>query len=315
MFGTEGLFAWSVFIVAVVAMLVLDFVVHRGDRALSTKSSAVWSGVWIAVSLVFSGYVYVAFGADAWHTFLAGYVIEKALSVDNLLVFYVLFSAFRVPRRDQERVLFWGVLGAVVLRSAMIFGGVWLLERFGWLMFPFAFVLGWTGVSMLVQKDELPNPEETRLFRFVKKRVPATDGLRGHHFFVREEGRLLATPLFVVLLLVEGSDILFAFDSLLAVFAITTDPFLVFTSNVFALLGMRALYSVLASLTARFDYLQPGLAVVLIFVALKMALGHWVEVPVVWSLVVVVVLLGGSFVGSLIKEKRQQKAKSEGGGG
>lgn len=306
-FGTEGVFAWSIFAVALVAMLALDLFVHRGDKALSTRAAALWSLVWIGVSLVFAAYVWARFGAEHGHTFLAGYLIEKALSVDNLLVFYVLFSAFRVPEVDQQRVLFWGVLGAIIMRSAMIFGGVWMLDRFHWLIYPFAAVLAWTGVKMLGNRNELPHPEDTRLMKIVTRHVRTTDKLRGHHFFVKENGKRLATPLFIVLLLIEFSDIAFALDSILAVFSITTDPFLIFTSNIFALLGMRALYSVLVSLTKRFDYLQPGLALVLLFVAFKMATSHWFEVPVVWSLIVVAVLLAGSLVGSVAKARASRR--------
>lgn len=306
-FGSEGVVAWSIFIVVLVAMLALDLFVHRGGKVLSTRAAALWSVLWVAVSLCFAGYVWLTFGADKGHTFLAGYLIEKALSVDNLLVFYVLFTAFRVPEVDQQRVLFWGVMGAIVLRSLMIFGGVWMLDRFHWLIYPFALVLAWTGVKMLVNRDDPPHPENTRAMKFVARHVPTTDGLRGHHFFVTEGGRRLATPLFTVLLLIELTDVAFALDSILAVFAITTDPFLIFTSNIFALLGMRALYSVLVSLTKRFDYLQPGLALVLLFVAFKMAASQWIEVPVIWSLLVVALLLVGSLVGSVLKERASKR--------
>ena len=308
MIAQDETLAWLVFGVAVTVMLVLDLaVLHRKGRHLSTRAAAIWSVVWVLVSLAFAGYVWADQGGGAAQVFLAGYLIEKALSVDNLLVFFVLFNAFRVPVDDQQRVLFWGVLGAIAMRTGMIFGGVWMLDRWHWLIYPFAVVLAWTGLKMLRHRQELPHPEQSRLMRFVRRLVPTTDGLRGHHFIVVENGRRLATPLLTVLVLVELTDVAFALDSILAIFAITTDPFLVLTSNVLALLGMRALYVVLAELTTRFDYLQPGLALVLLFVAFKMAASEWIEVPVVVSLSVVVLLLAGSLVGSMMKNRRDQR--------
>lgn len=302
---------WLIFGAAVTLMLVLDLaVLHRKGRHLSTRAAAIWSVVWVAVSLGFALFVWADRGGDAAQVFLAGYIIEKALSVDNLLVFFVLFNAFRVPVDDQQRVLFWGVLGAIAMRTGMVFGGVWMLDRWHWLIYPFAAVLAWTGLKMLRHRQDLPHPEKGRLLSFINRHVPTTDGLRGHHFIVVENGRRLATPLLTVLVLVELTDVAFALDSILAIFAITTDPFLVLTSNVLALLGMRALYVVLAELTTRFDYLQPGLAMVLLFVAFKMAASQWIHVPVVVSLGVVVLLLAGSLVGSIVKERRQQRRAS-----
>lgn len=308
MFGVGGPVAWAVFGIVIAALLIVDLsVVHRSGRHLTVRAAALWSVVWVLVSLAFNAFVWWQYGGMQAGTFLTGYLIEKALSVDNLLVFYVLFHAFRVPPDDQQRVLFWGVLGAIVMRTGMVFGGAWLLNRFHWMVFPFALILAVTGVKMLTRREEMPHPESGRVYRWVTRVIPSTDGPRGDHFLVRENGRWLATPLMLVLILVELTDVVFALDSILAIFAISTDPFIVLTSNVFALLGMRALYGVLASLTARFDYLQPGLALVLLFVAGKMAVSSWFQVPVWVSLVVVFVLLLGSIVGSIAKERHQER--------
>ncbi len=295
---------WIAFAVLIAAMLALDLgVFHRKAHAVTTKEAAIWSAVWIGLALAFNVFVVLAFGSEAGQSFLTGYLIEKALSIDNLFVFYVIFSAFRVPAEDQHRVLFWGIIGAILLRAAMVFGGTALLARFQWVVYVFGGLLILTGVKMLVRK-ETPHVENSRALRVIKRVVPATDQLHGPRMFVRENGALLATPLFIVLLVIELFDVVFAIDSILAIFAITVDPFIVLTSNIFAVLGLRSLYFVLANVANRFVYLQPGLALVLIFVGLKLASSRYIHLPVYVSLAVVALLLGGSILLSLRKRRR-----------
>jgi tellurite resistance protein TerC len=301
---------WLLFIGFIVFMLAVDLgVLNRRAHEMSAKEAGVWTGVWVALALAFNLWVASRFGLDVGEAFLTGYLIEKALSVDNLFVFYLVFRAFRVELAQQHRLLFWGILGALVLRAAMIFGGTYLLSRFSWVVYVFGAVLIATGVKMLTRPNAELHPQEGRIYRFVQRLIPTTPEVVGQRLFARVDGRLLATPLFVVLLLVELTDIVFAIDSILAIFAVTTDPFIVFTSNVFAVLGMRSLYLVLATMARRFDYLQPGLALILLFVGTKMAVSHFYKVPTVVSLLVVVTLLGGSILASLVKTARERRAK------
>jgi tellurite resistance protein TerC len=297
---------WTLFAVFVVTMLALDLgVFHRKAHVVSVKEAGIWSAVWVAVSLLFNALVVWRLGRDAGGAFLTGYIIEKSLSVDNLFVFYMLFAALRVPDAYQHRLLFWGIIGALILRTGMVFGGSWLLSRFTFLTYVFGAVLIVTGVKMLGRPDKEPRPERGRAYRLVQKVIPTTSEARGGHFFVRENGRRLATPLFIALILIELSDIVFAIDSILAIFAITVDPFIVLTSNIFAVLGMRSLYFLLAGMARRFVYLQPGLALVLVFVGAKMAARDLFHLPVVMSLAVVVLLIGGSIAASLIRTRRK----------
>jgi tellurite resistance protein TerC len=302
---TVGSLGWWIgFALFMIAMLALDLgVFHKKTHAVTTRESLIWTGVWISLALAFNGYVFHRWGSDAGEAFLTGYLIEKALSVDNLFVFYMIFSAFAVPAAYQHRVLFWGIVGALLMRAGMVWGGAFLLTRFHWLIYPFGLVLLATGAKMLVRREKAPEPEKNRVFIAMKRVIPTTKDAHGEHFFAREEGVLKATPLLLVLLLVELSDVVFAVDSILAIFAITEDPFIVFTSNVFAVMGLRSLFFLLANVAERFVYLQPGLALVLIFVGAKMAISEWLKVPVLASLSVVALLLGGSIVASLVKTR------------
>jgi tellurite resistance protein TerC len=296
---------WTLFAVFVVTMLALDLgVFHRKAHVVGVKEAGVWSAVWVAVSLLFNALVAWRLGREAAGAFLTGYIIEKSLSVDNLFVFYMLFAALRVPDAFQHRLLFWGIIGALILRTGMVFGGSWLLTQFTFLTYVFGAVLILTGVKMLARPDKEPRPERGPAYRLLQKIIPTTAEAHGPHFFVRQDGARLATPLFIALILIELSDIVFAIDSILAIFAITVDPFIVLTSNIFAVLGMRSLYFLLAGMARRFVYLQPGLALVLVFVGVKMAARDLFHLPVVWSLMVVVLLIGGSIVASLIRTRR-----------
>lgn len=295
---------WVGFGAFIAAMLALDLgVFHRRAKVLAMKDAAIWTAVWVALALAFNAFVFWQWGEQTGEAFLTGYLIEKALSVDNLFVFYVIFTAFAVPAAHQHKLLFWGVVGALILRGLMVIGGSYVLGHFHWAVYVFGFVLLATGAKMLARPHHTPHPERGRVWRAIKRIIPTTATEHGARLFAREGGAWKATPFFLVLLLIELTDVVFAVDSILAIFAISTDPFIVFTSNIFAVMGLRSLYFVLAGMANRFEYLQPGLALILVFVGAKMALTEWVKVPVVVSLAVVSLLLTGSIVASLIKRR------------
>jgi len=298
---------WIAFLVFVLAMLALDLgVFHRHAHAVKVKEALVWSLVWVGLAACFGGLVYFLFGYERALEFATGYVIEKALSVDNLFVFVVLFGAFKVPQAAQHRVLFWGVLGALVMRALFIAAGSVLLTRFSWLIYLFGAFLVFTAIKLWREKSDAQaeSPLESKIYKLFMRLVPTTSKLDGHRFFTRENGRRLATPLFMVLLLVEVTDLIFAVDSIPAVFAVTRDPFIVFTSNVFAILGLRSLYFVLADFVQRFHYLKPALALVLGFVGVKMLAMGVVHVPIWLSLAVICGTLLGAVLLSIRRERR-----------
>ncbi len=293
---------WGGFLAFVLAMLVLDLgVFQRKAHPVGMREALAWSAVWILLALAFNAGVYAWFGPERALEFLTGYVIEKALSVDNLFVFLVIFSYFRVPATYQHRVLFWGILGALVMRAAFIVAGGALLQAFHWVIYLFGGVLLVTGVKLLRQRESDIHPERNPLVRLVARAFPVSPKEHAGHFFVREGGRLAATPLLLALVAVEASDLVFAVDSIPAVFAVTRDPFIVFTSNIFAILGLRSLYFLLAGGLARLRYLNVGLASVLIFVGAKMLIVDIYKVPIAASLAVVAALLGLSVVASLYR--------------
>jgi tellurite resistance protein TerC len=296
--GSPGL--WAAFLVFVALMLALDLgVFHRTAHAVSLKEAAVWSTVWVALAFGFAALVWWRFGKERGLEFTTGYLIEKALSVDNIFVFVVIFGAFSIPSVHQHRVLFWGILGALAMRAAFIFAGTALLERFHWTLYLFGALLLVTGLKLLRSKPETSEPQKSWVVRLSSRYIPVTSGLRAGRFFVRETGRWLATPLFLALVAVEFSDLLFAVDSIPAIFGVTQDPFIVFTSNIFAILGLRSLYFLLAGIVTRFRYLNVGLALVLVFVGLKMLLTDVYPLPVSASLAVVAILIGGAIALSL----------------
>jgi tellurite resistance protein TerC len=298
--GTPAL--WIGFTLFVIAMLAIDLgVFHRRAHEVRVREALVWTGVWVGLALVFNLGVYLWFGSERALEFLTGYVIEKALSVDNLFVFLVIFSYFSVPPKLQHRVLLWGILGALVMRAVFILAGAALLQRFHWVIYLFGGFLVITGIKLLFQRDHEVHPERNPILRLFRRAVPAVAGYRGAHFLVREDGKWFATPLLMVLVVVEATDIVFAVDSIPAIFAITSDPFIVFTSNIFAILGLRALYFALAAMMGRFYYLKVGLGLVLTFVGVKMVIVDVYKIPIAVSLLVVVVLLTGSVVISLLR--------------
>jgi tellurite resistance protein TerC len=300
---------WLGFATIVAVLLALDLgVFHRRPHALSFREAAGWSAFWIALALAFNGLVWWRFGTTAGEEFLAGYLIEKALSVDNVFVFLVLFATFSVPAELQHRLLFWGVIGALLLRAALVFAGVAALEAFHWLSWVFAALLFYTGLKLLRSGEHELHPERNPLFKAFQRIVPSTPTWHGPAFWVRQNGRRLATPLLTVLVLVELSDLVFALDSIPAIFAVTRDPFIVLTSNVFAMLGLRALTFCLSGLLERLVYLRPALAWVLLFVAAKMAAEDWVHIPIGLSLGIVAAILTCGIVLSLVRPPRPAPA-------
>lgn len=266
---------YGVFAIVVIALLAVDLlVVHRDPHEVSIKEAAIWTVIWIGVAVAF-GLVIASVhegepGANVTAEYFTGYVIEKALSVDNVFLFLLIFSVLAVPKHLQHRVLFYGVLGAIVMRTVLIFAGVALIDRFEWLLYVFGAFLIYVGIRTFLQRDTHPDITHSPIFRRISKVLPTTDDYHGDRFFIRENGRLLATPLFVVLLLVEFTDLIFAVDSIPAIFAITRDPFIVLTSNIFAIMGLRALYFLLAGVADRLRYLKTGLSIVLVYVGAKL---------------------------------------------
>ncbi len=291
---------WAAFVGFILAMLTLDlFVVHKDAHEVSFREAATWSVIWVALGLSFGVLIWVWQGPELAGEYLAGYLIEKSLSVDNIFVFALVFGYFAVPQKYQHRVLFWGILGALVFRAIFIFAGTELLDRFHWMIFVFGGFLVFTGIKMLRHRDEHVDPGRNPVLRLMKRFIPTTDEYVGQKLFVRQAGRRLATPLFAVLVVIETTDIIFAVDSIPAILAVTEEPFLVFTSNAFAILGLRALYFLLAGMMDRFAYLKLGLAAVLIFVGVKMLITDIYHVPIWASLTVIGVTIGVSIVASL----------------
>ncbi|HEX3595835.1 MAG TPA: TerC family protein [Polyangiaceae bacterium] len=293
---------WSIFAVAVVVMLAIDLGVFRkAVKAVSVGEALVRSAIWIAVAAAFNAGIYAMLGEQSGLEFTAGYLLEEALSVDNLFVFVVIFSAFRVPAAYQHRVLFWGIVGAVLLRGVFIGVGTALVQRFAWVMFVFGVALLYTAWKLFRGGDDgTAEPQKNIAFRLFRRYVPSVPEMKGAHFFVRENGKLLATPLVAVLVLVETSDVLFALDSIPAVFGVTKDPFIVYTSNIFAILGLRSMYFLLSAIVQRFVYLKTGLAVILAFVGGKMVAQKWVHIATGISLAIIAGVLGITIAASLL---------------
>jgi tellurite resistance protein TerC len=311
----EGsIWLWIGFNLFVLAMLALDLgVFHRKSHAVSGKEALIWSVVWISLSFVFNAVIYFFWdrmmpessytNREAALAFLTGYLIEKSLSVDNIFVFILIFSFFAVPAKYQHHVLFWGILGALVMRGIMIALGVVLLERFHWIIYIFGAFLIFTGIRMVWHQEENVQPDKNPVVRFFRRFMPVTENFEKDHFFVRRAGKLMATPLFLILLVVESTDLVFAVDSIPAIFAVTQDPFIVYASNVFAILGLRALYFLLANIMDKFMYLKYGLAAVLTFVGTKMVIVDFYKIPIGVSLGIVAGILTLSILVSLWKAK------------
>ncbi len=306
-------FLWLVFNLVVLVLLALDLsIVHRRAHAVSFREAAAWSVFWIVASLGFNFWIFRSHGAGPGLEFLTGYVIEKSLSVDNLFIFAMLFSYFAIEPRFQYRVLYWGILGAIVLRGILIVAGVALIQHFAWVLYLFGAFIVYAGLKMLLRKDKAIHPEKNPVLRWVQKYLPLAQEYAGNRFFVRQEGVWRATPLFLALLVLEAADLAFAVDSIPAVFAITRDPFIVYSSNVCAILGLRALYFVLAGALRYLRYLDFGLGAVLIFVGAKMLAEHWITIPTHISLLVVGAVLGVSVIASLLSTRPEARSHLDG---
>ena len=298
-------YVWACFIGFVLLMLALDLgVFHRKSHEIKIKEALIWSAVWIALALAFNYGIYVFMGKEKAVEFLTGYVIEKSLSIDNLFVFIMLFTYFNVETKYQHKVLFWGILGALVMRAIFIFAGVALINKFHWIIYVFGALLIFTGIKMLFHKDEQIDPDKNPLVRLFKKFFPVTEKDHDGKFFVKINGRTFATPLFVVLLMVEFTDLIFAVDSIPAILAITNDTFIIFTSNVFAILGLRALYFALAGITQYFYYLKYGLSAILVFVGIKMTIVDLYKIPIAYSLITIASILVVSVLVSVAFPKK-----------
>lgn len=301
-------FVWAGFLLFVLLMLALDLgVFHRKSHEVKIKEALAWSAVWISLALIFNAGVYFYLGKEKAIEFLTGYVIEKSLSVDNLFVFIMVFSYFNVDTKYQHKVLFWGILGALIMRAIFIFAGVALIQQFHWIIYVFGAFLIFTGIKMLVQKNEEVSPDKNPLVRLFKRFFPVTDTMHGDRFFVKINAKTVATPLFIVLLIIEFTDLIFAVDSIPAILAISTDTFIIFTSNVFAILGLRALYFALAGIAKLFYYLKYGLSAILVFVGVKMVVAGFFKIPVMYSLLIIVSILTLSILASVIFPKTSKR--------
>lgn len=303
---------WIGFSVIVLIMLALDLgVFHKKSHEVKIKEALIWSAVWIGLALIFNLGLYFARGSDVALRFLAGYVLEKSLSVDNLFVFLLIFSYFRVAPQYQHKVLFWGIIGALVMRAVFIAAGVTLINRFHWVIYIFGVFLIYTGIKLALEKDKEIHPDQNPLLKLFRRFMGVTETYEDGQFFVKRAGKWLATPLFIVLIVVETTDVVFAVDSIPAILAITTDPFIVYSSNVFAILGLRALYFALAGLMNLFHYLHYGLAFILVFVGTKMIVSSHYKIPISIALGVILLTLVVSVLASLMfpKEKDVMEKK------
>jgi tellurite resistance protein TerC len=291
--------AWIVLIVIIVVMLAIDLYRHREAHAPSTREALVESSIWIACGLAFGGAIALFYGADAFGEYISGYLIEKSLSVDNVFVWALLFATLAIPVKYQHRVLFWGIFGALTLRAIFIFAGAALISRFWWLLLVFGVFLVYTGVKVLRHRADEGQQQATRGLGLLRKVMPVSEELDGQHFFTRINGRRAATPLFAALVVIEITDVIFAVDSVPAILAVSNEPYLVFASNAFAILGLRALYFLLATAKDRFHYLSHALGAILIFVGIKMSLSHWYHINTYVSLAIIIVMLAAAIVFSI----------------
>jgi len=305
-----SIYVWLGFLAFVGLMLIVDLgFFNRHEHEIKIKEALIWSAVWISLSLIFNLGIYYFLGREKALEFLTGYLIEKSLSVDNLFVFIMLFSFFNVNPKYQHKVLFWGILGAMVMRAIFIFAGVALIIKFHWIIYIFGVFLIFTGIKMLFNKEEKVKPEKNPLVRLFKKLMPVTNEMHDSKFFVKINYKTFATPLFIALIVIEFTDLIFAVDSIPAILAISHDTFIIFTSNVFAILGLRALYFALAGMTAYFYYLKYGLSFILIFVGIKMSISSYYQIPMEYSLLIIVGVLVLCVLTSVIFPQKNEKEK------
>lgn len=301
-----GIWHWAGFVGFLILMLALDLgIFNRKQHEVHVKEALITSGIWVVLSLFFNGAVFYWMGHEKGLEFLTGYLLEKSLSVDNIFVFILLFTFFDVPKEYQHKVLYWGIIGALIMRAVLIFVGTALIAQFSWVILIFGGFLVIAGLKMAFQKEEKVEPNKNPVVKFVKKIVPVTHEYHKDKFFVKlKKGGLFATPLFIVLIVVETTDLIFAFDSIPAILAITNDTFIVFTSNAFAILGLRALYFALSGFMDKFHYLKTGLSIILVFVGIKMLLSNVVHISTVLSLIVILVVLAAAIGASMVRNKR-----------
>ncbi len=296
-----NLWSWGIFGVMVIVMLALDLgVFHRKEHEVKMKEALIWSGIWVVVALLFNWGIYLIKGKELAMQFLAGYILERTLSFDNLFVFLLVFNYFKLPNVHHHKVLFWGIFGALLFRAIFIACGIGLLHYFSWMIYVFGAILVWTGFKLAVEKDSKVDPEKNLFFKGFKKIMPVTDKYDGGNFFTKINGVLFATPLMIILVVIESTDIVFAIDSIPAVLAISRDPFIVYTSNVFAILGLRALYFVIAELMRLFHHLHYGLSLILVLIGVKMLIASFIHIPTAIALGAILLILAASVVASII---------------
>jgi tellurite resistance protein TerC len=301
----ESIILWGAFSVFVLGMLALDLgVFHRKSHAVSVKEALTWTAVWITLSMLFNLFVYYYFDKEKALEFFTAYLVEKSLSIDNIFVIIMIFSYFSVPASYQHKVLFWGILGALVMRVIFIFAGIELIHKFHWLIYLFGGFLVVTGIRMVYGEEKPMDPEKNPLVKLVRKIFPVTQSFEDDKFFIKRDQKIWATPLFIVVVLIEGTDLIFAVDSIPAIISISDDTFIVYTSNVFAILGLRSLYFALAGIEKYFTYLKYGLAAILVFVGVKMCIGDFYKMPVEISLIIISFLLAISMIASVIVKKK-----------
>jgi tellurite resistance protein TerC len=304
--GTPAL--WIIFNAGVLLLLVLDLgVFNRRAHEVSIRQAALWSVFWVSVSIAFNLWILHAHGGEKALQFFTGYIIEQSMSVDNIFIFILVFRSFGVERRYQHRVLFWGIIGALVLRGTMIGLGAALIRKFEWALYVLAAFLVVAAIRMLFRKETEPHPERSRLLRWARKIFPVSQNCHGQKLWIREAGKRMATPLLLVLLVVEATDFVFALDSIPAVFGVSRDPFIVYSSNICAILGLRAFYFLLAGVLPAFRYLDEGLSVVLLFVGVKMLAAHWIEVPTAIALGIIAAILAISILASIIAMQMEKR--------
>jgi len=303
---SESAILWGGFNLFVLGMLALDLgVFHRHSHVVKVREALTWTAVWITLAMAFNLFVYHFMGKDKALEFFTAYLIEKSLSIDNIFVMILIFAYFKVPQAYQHKVLFWGILGALVMRVIFIFAGIELIHKFHWLIYIFGGFLIFTGIRMVTSGDQKVEPEKNPLVKLARRIFPVTPNFEGDQFFIKREGRTWATPLFLVVVLIEGTDLIFAVDSIPAILAISDDPFIVYTSNVFAILGLRSLYFALAAIEQYFKYLKYGLAAILTFVGAKMCLADVVKIPVEISLIIIVFILAIAMLASVIVRRSE----------
>lgn len=310
MFEMHSVWEWVAFGTIIAIMLIVDLgIFHKKSHTVSIKESLVWTGIWIALSLIFNAWVYFSMGQQKGLEFLTGYIIEKSLSIDNIFVISLIFSYFKVPSQYQHRVLFWGVLGALLFRIIFVFAGVALIQKFHWMIYLFGGFLVFTGLKMLKESDKKIDIEHNPMITFVRRFFKITPQFEGQKFYIVKDGVRHFTPLFLVLIMIESTDIVFAVDSIPAILAITPDPFIVFTSNVFAILGLRSLYFAVNGIMEMFEYINYALSGILVFVGFKMLVSSYIKVPTALSVGVIFTLIIASILASIYFPKKKHKNK------